>query len=85
MNKCPYCYEDFNILPKDDKCPYCASLLGGECVTLNYPSVDRKKCIFCGESVAKEAIYCRYCHKSIGDVEKMVQQLEELEREDNDR
>ena len=85
MKKCPYCYEDFTTIPKDDKCPFCLSLLGGEFVNLDYPAVDRKKCIYCGGSVATEATYCRYCHKSIKDVEDMVRLLEELEKDDKNK
>ena len=82
MKKCPYCYEDLISIPQNDRCPFCSSPLGGEVVNLDFPAVDRKKCVYCGESVAKEARYCRYCHKWIEDVEKMVKQLEELENEE---
>ncbi len=78
MEKCPYCFEDLKTSPADKRCPYC-DLSMEKTINLDYPSVDRKRCIYCGKSVAKEAKYCRYCHKWIEDVERMAKLLEELE------
>ena len=78
MQKCPSCFEDLKEIPKDDKCPFCHLMMGGKVVHLDYPSVNRKKCFFCGELVASEAIYCRFCKKWLDDVAKMMDRFDNL-------
>lgn len=79
MQKCPFCFEDWKELPKNEKCPYCQLHTAGKVMNLDYPSVDRKKCYYCGKSLAKEAIFCRYCQKWLDDVERMMNLYDNLE------
>ena len=83
MKKCPCCFEDITEELKKGRCPFCDSFVENSLINLNFPSVNRKRCYFCGNSVASEAKYCRYCHKSLEDVEENVRLLKELEEEDN--
>ena len=80
MKKCPYCFEDVKEISKDNKCPKCFLLVKGQLINLDYPSVDRKKCYFCGELIAKEALYCRFCRKWIDDVERNMSLYDDLEK-----
>ena len=84
MKKCPCCFEDIVEGLKDGKCPFCDSFVDQSLIELSYPSVNRKRCYFCGKSIASEAKLCRYCHKSVEDVEETVRLLKELEEEDRD-
>ena len=70
MKKCPYCFEDLKEQLKDNKCPYCELFLSEKLFELDYPSVDRKKCYFCGKMIAKEARFCRFCKRWIDEVER---------------
>ena len=79
MKKCPNCFEVLKEDLKDGNCPCCGLNILGKVLNLDYPSVDRKKCYFCGKMVAREAIYCRYCHKWLDEVDKMVDDLKDLE------
>ena len=77
MLKCPFCFEDLKEKPKDDKCPCCHLFMSEKIINLDYPSVNRKKCYFCGELIASEAIYCRFCFKWLDDVERIMRQLDD--------
>ncbi len=81
MKKCPYCFEDLASPTKDNHCPYC-HLLMENTINLDYPSVDRKKCYFCGKMIAKEAKFCRFCQKWIDEVDRVVKLLEEMDKEE---
>ena len=78
MKKCPYCFEDIGKKLPNDQCPQCSLFITESLIELDYPSVERKKCYFCGEAIAKEAIYCRFCKKWIDDVERNMSLYDDL-------
>lgn len=79
MKKCPHCFEDLGENCAKEHCPYCALSLPKKLPDLDYPSVDRKRCYFCGGSIAKEANYCRHCRKWIDEVDHGLALLDDLE------
>ena len=78
MKKCPFCFEDVQGKTADDKCPVCLLHVSEKLIELDYPSVERKKCYFCGSAIAKEAKYCRFCKKWIDDVERNMSLYDDL-------
>ena len=81
MVKCPYCFEElrekaFAALKLGNqalKCPHCTQFIIDELVRVDYPSVDKKKCIFCGKEIFTEAKICRYCYKWLDELDKAVE------------
>ena len=83
MLKCPYCFEElrekaFALPPGSQalKCPYCSQLMIESLVRVDYPSVDKKKCIFCGKQINSEARICRYCNKWLDELDQAADNLE---------
>ncbi|MDP2652459.1 MAG: hypothetical protein Q8Q08_00330 [Candidatus Omnitrophota bacterium] len=68
MLKCPYCYEP--LTEKVLKCPHCAQFIIDEPVNMEFPSVDKKSCIFCGKKILLEAKFCRFCRRWIDEVNR---------------
>lgn len=78
MKKCPYCFEDIKGKLPNDKCPVCSLYISEKLINVDYPSVQRKKCYFCGELIAQEAIYCRFCKKWIDNEERKMNMYDDL-------
>lgn len=84
MMKCPYCFEKlrekaFNDLKLSNialKCPYCSQFIIGDLVNVDFPSLDKKTCFFCGKKILKEARICRYCHRWLDEFEKTIRDLQ---------
>ena len=80
MLKCPYCFEAlrekaFASLKEGNqalRCPHCSQFIIDALVNVDYPSVDKKKCIFCGRQIFTEARICRYCYKWLDEVDQAV-------------
>lgn len=79
MLKCPLCFEDLTEIPQNNICPHCSHIFTQKPLNLSYPTVQRKKCYFCGKQIAKEATYCRYCHEWLDEVDDTIRLLEDLE------
>jgi hypothetical protein len=77
MLKCPYCYE--TLPEKILRCPHCLQFIIDEIVTSDFPSMDKKSCVFCGKKILAEAKICRYCQKWLDELDR---RLEEVDPED---
>mgnify|MGYP003496692862 CR=1 FL=1 len=67
MLKCPYCFELLEVRPQ--KCPHCQQFLLDDPVEVDYKSIDKKNCIFCGKKILSEAKFCKYCRKWLDQVD----------------
>jgi hypothetical protein len=74
MLKCPYCFEPLN--EKLPRCPHCAQYIIDELVVTDFPSLDKKKCIFCGKKILAEAKFCRFCRRWLDEVDRAVDQVD---------
>lgn len=74
MKKCPYCFE--TLAEKPLKCPHCSQFIIDAILEMDFKSIDKKSCIFCGKKILKEAKVCRYCHKWIDEVDWAIQGLD---------
>lgn len=75
ITKCPYCYE---ILPGEEilRCPHCQQYLIDSLVEMEFPSLEKKSCIFCGKKILSEAKICRFCHRWIDEVDRAAQEID---------
>ena len=76
MKKCPYCFEELS--EPAHRCPHCAQFIIDPLVEVDYRSIDKKKCIFCGKKILAEAKACRYCHKWINEVDNAAGDYDKL-------
>lgn len=77
MKKCPYCFEELE--QSVPKCPHCHQFLIDPPVEVDYHSIDKKKCIFCGKKILTEARFCKFCQKWLDDLDKAVDDLDNIE------
>ena len=75
MDKCPYCFEILE--EKTIKCPHCSQYFLDKPFKSDYRSVDKKRCIFCGEKILKEATVCRHCHKWLDEIDRAIDNTDE--------
>ena len=73
--KCPYCFEKINDEEKL-RCPHCVQFIIDDVVRSDYPSVDKKECLFCGKKINKEARFCRHCHRWLDEVNQAVDDVD---------
>lgn len=76
MLKCPYCYE--LLEGKIRKCPHCSQFIIDDILDVDFPSLDKKNCVFCGKKILQEAKVCRHCHRWIDEVDRAVDDLNDL-------
>jgi hypothetical protein len=74
MLKCPYCFEPLTERPP--RCPHCEQFIIDDPVKMDFPSIDKKKCIFCGKKILMEAKFCRYCRKWLDELDRVVEQVD---------
>ena len=74
MLKCPYCYE--KLFEECTRCPRCLQFIIDDIVNVDFPSLEKKLCIFCGKKIKKEARFCRYCQKWLDIVDRAVDQVD---------
>ena len=74
MLKCPNCYEALS--EKVVRCPHCDQYIIDDIIDAEFPSIDKKKCIFCGKKILNEAKVCKHCHKWIDEVDRVVEDLD---------
>lgn len=67
MRKCPYCFEEITGDPSP--CPHCEQFIIDPYVEVDFKSFEKKKCVFCGKKILKEARFCKYCRKWIDEVD----------------
>ncbi len=89
MSKCPYCFEELpgNFLEKFSKknspeapqCPHCSQFIIDPLVNVDYPGVDKKKCLYCGMLILTEARFCRFCQKWLDELDAAADDAENLE------
>ena len=69
MLKCPYCFEVLEVAgERPTKCPHCKQAIIDELVVMEFKSLDKKKCFFCGRKILKEAIVCKFCGEWLNKV-----------------
>ncbi len=76
MLKCPYCYEVLS--ERVTKCSHCSQFIIDNLIEVDFISMDKKKCVFCGEKILVEAKICRYCHKWLDELDRTVNDLDDL-------
>ena len=74
MLKCPYCYE--TLTENVNRCPHCAQFIIDEIVETDFPSLEKKKCVFCGKKILTEAKVCRHCHRWLDEVDRAVNDVD---------
>ena len=74
MIKCPYCYEELH--EKALRCPHCQQFIIDETISADYPSIDKKTCIFCGKKILLEAKICKFCQKWLDEIDRAVDDLD---------
>jgi len=72
--KCPYCFEHINA--DKTQCPHCHQYIIDDIIRSDYPSVDKKDCIFCGKKICKEAKICRFCRRWLDEVDQAVADID---------
>ena len=77
MKKCPYCFEP--IEESAGRCLQCLEFIIDPVIDADYKSIDKKKCVFCGKSILKEARVCRHCHKRIDEVDEGANDYDKME------
>ena len=77
IKKCPYCFED--LTEKPEKCPHCLQYIIDNLVEVDYHGAQKKKCFFCGKMIMAEAIFCKYCHKWLDEVNRAADDLKDME------
>ena len=67
MFACPYCFDE---IPKDTlQCSHCRQFLVDDVLNLDFPALDKKKCVYCGKPVLAPAKFCRHCQRWIDEVD----------------
>jgi predicted amidophosphoribosyltransferase len=74
MIKCPYCYEE--LKEKELRCPHCQQFIIDETISSDFPSIDKKPCIFCGKKIFTEAKICKFCQKWLDEIDRVVDDLD---------
>lgn len=74
MLKCPYCYE--SLSEKTLRCPHCLQYIIDDVLESDYPSMDKKPCVFCGKKILAQAKICRYCQKWLDDLDQRVNDVD---------
>jgi len=68
MKKCPYCFEEITTV-NSLQCPHCNQHFIDPLIDVDYKSFEKKRCVFCGKNIFKEARVCKYCRKWIDEVD----------------
>lgn len=71
---CPYCYE--SLSEQTPRCPNCSQYLIDDCLNIEFPALDKKKCIYCGKQILLPAKICRFCHKWLDELNRIVNDLD---------
>ncbi|MFA5089202.1 MAG: hypothetical protein WC552_09255 [Candidatus Omnitrophota bacterium] len=74
INKCPYCFEEISGRPL--KCPHCLQYLIDEPLTVEFHSLDKKPCLFCGKKILAEAKICKHCQRWLDEVDRAADDLD---------
>jgi hypothetical protein len=75
VNKCPYCFETITSLQLP-RCPHCSQFIIDDIITVDYPSLDKKNCLYCGKKILREAKICRYCQKWLDEVDRAANDID---------
>lgn len=74
MFKCPYCFE--KLIEKINKCPHCIQFIIDPIINSDFPSLDKKSCIFCGKKIFREAKICRFCRRWLVEVDQAAGEID---------
>ena len=72
--KCPYCFE--HVTERTERCPHCLQYVIDEFLEADYPSVDKKNCIFCGKKISTEAKFCRFCRRWVDEIDRAAGEVD---------
>ena len=76
MKKCPYCFEE--IADKSGRCSSCLQYIIDDLIEADYPSMDKKKCFFCGKKIFTEAKICKFCYKWLDEIDRAADDIEKM-------
>ena len=74
MLKCPYCYEQLTEKPM--RCPHCNQFIIDPLVNVDFPSIEKKDCLFCGKKILKEARFCSFCRKWLDEIDNTIEGID---------
>lgn len=74
MIKCPYCFE--TLTEQTGKCPHCSQFIIDDVINSDFPSLDKKSCVFCGKKILMEAKICKFCHRWLDEVDRAVNDVD---------
>lgn len=74
MLKCPYCYEQ--LAETTNRCPHCQQFIIDDLINVDFPSLDKKGCLFCGKKILREARFCRHCRRWIDDIHQAANDID---------
>ena len=75
FTKCPYCIETLankQLL----RCPHCSQFIIDSLIETDFPSLDKKNCVFCGKKIILEAKFCRFCRRWLDEIDRAVQEVD---------
>lgn len=66
-------------MEKTQKCPHCVQYIIDNLVEVDYLSVEKKNCTFCGKKIFVEAKICKYCKRWLDELDRAVNDLDSIE------
>jgi len=67
MLACPYCFEE--VSEGSTQCTHCHQFLIDDPLNLEFPALDKKKCVYCGKPILTRAKFCRHCRQWVDEVD----------------
>ena len=61
------------------KCPHCFQFLIDPPVEVDYHSIDKKKCVYCGKKILAEAKFCKFCQKWLDALDQTMSDFDNIE------
>ena len=77
MNRCPYCLEELD--EGTPQCSHCDQFIIDPPVQIDYPLIDKKKCVFCGKKILTNAKICKFCHRWLDAVDYAADDFDKVD------